>query len=102
GEALAEVGEKAGVGAVPAKNRLVRIAHDTEVGSVPAPAVEQAVLHGVDVLELVHEEMPEAPALRGREPLVVLEGAGAQQQQVVEVDKAAPPLLLLVALVQRS
>src|SRR5439155_20766610 len=49
----------------------------------------------------VDEQMPEPPTLRGREGLVGLEGAHAEQEQVVEVDERAPAFVLLVPLIER-
>ena len=96
-----ELREEADVGAVPAEDALVRVADHAEVGPVAPPALQQPELGGVDVLELVDEQMAEAPALPGGELAVGLERVRAQQQQVVEVDEPAPPLLVLVALVDR-
>ena len=87
-EAVPEAGEVAGVGAVPGVDRLVGVADHAQVGAVAPPRLEQAELEGVDVLELVDEQVPEAPALGGAERAVVLQGVGAQDQQVVEVDQA--------------
>src|SRR5207248_6437867 len=97
-EAVLEAREVGGVGAVPPEDRLVRIADDTEVVAVAAPALEQSELHGVDILELVDEQVAEPPALAGGKGVVGLERSGAQQQEVVEVDDTAPALVLLVAL----
>ena len=65
----------------------LRVAHHAEVGPLAAPAPQQPELERVDVLELVDEEVPEPPALRGGELVVGLDQvAAAQPQQVVEVD----------------
>ncbi len=93
--AVGEPGEDLGVGAVPRVDRLVGVADDAQIGPVAEPGVEQALLQGVDVLELVDEQMPEAPALAGGELGVGLEVASAESQQVVEVDHALTALLLL-------
>ena len=53
-------------------------------------------MRGVDVLELVDEHMAEPPALGSSELRIAVEGGAAQEQQVVEVDHPAAPLLLLV------
>ena len=99
-EPLGEAGEVGGIGAVPRVDGLVGVADDAEVGSIVAPRLEQPELQGVDVLELVDEQVAEAPALGRAEPAVVLQGGGAEQQEVVEVDLVLAPLLVLVPLVQ--
>ena len=102
GEVLGEVGQQRRVGAVPAVDRLVRVADDAQVDAVAQPALQQAVLHRVDVLELVDEQVAEAPARRGGELRVVVQRCAGHPQQVVEVDEAAALLLVLVALEQRG
>ena len=104
-EAAVEAGEERRVGPVPRIDGLVRIANDTEVDRLgggrvtldPEPALEQAVLRRVDVLELVDEQVAEAPPLASGEGLVGLERLDAAHEQVVEVDHAAAVLLILVA-----
>ena len=83
-----DVEEEAGVGAVPAVDRLLRVADRRHVVAVAPPRLEQAELQRVHVLELVDEQVAVAPALRGRERLVLLERPGDQREQVVEVDQA--------------
>ena len=73
GEVLRELGEEADVGAVPAEDALVGVAHHAEVVAVAAPTLQETELGGVDVLELVDEEVTETPAAgwprtRGRSP----------------------------------
>ena len=90
GVALGELGQHADVGAVPAVDRLVGVADDAQVGAVAEPGLEQAELQRVDVLELVDEEVAEAPALgrrrsRGRRSMRLRRTA----EQVVEVDQRA-------------
>ena len=65
------------------------VAHHEHVPPVAAPRLEQPELQRVDVLELVDEEVAEAPALGGGEAGVALDGAGARAEQVVEVDDVA-------------
>ncbi len=61
------------------------------------PRREQAELQRGGVLELVDEEVPEAPALPGREVVVARDAVGAPDEHVVEVDQAPFALLRLVA-----
>ena len=82
------------IGAVPAVDRLVRVAHHAEVGPSPTPGLEEVELQRVDVLELVDEEVAEAPPLRSGEVGLVVELRGAQLEQVVEVDHATLALLV--------
>ena len=95
-----EVAEVRRVGAVPAVDRLVRVTDDAQVLPAAEPA-RQVVLERVHVLELVDEQVPEAPPLRVGERPVLVHGRRAVGQQVVEVDDPALPLLVLVLPVER-
>ena len=99
--AVAEVGAEpeqvVGIGAVPAVDGLVGVADDAEVLPAVQPGVQEGELQGVDILEFVHVQVPEAPALGIGEALVAGEGLSATVQQVVEVDQV--PLLLGVLVV---
>ena len=64
---LGEAGQQRGVGSVPAVDGLVRVADDAQVGPASPPGLEEGELQRVDVLELVDEQVPEPPALRGGE-----------------------------------
>ena len=58
--------------------------------------VDEPVLHRVEVLRLVDEEVPEAPSSRGGEVVVVLQGLDGEAEHVVEIDDTAPPLVVAV------
>ena len=58
--------------------------------------VDEAVLDRVEVLGLVDEQVPEAPPSRRREVAVVLQRFDGEAEHVVEVDHAAPPLVVAV------
>ena len=88
-----EVGERRRVGARERVDRLRRVADDAEVGAIPEPGPQEADLQRRRVLELVDEQVPEPPALRGGERRVALDRVGAPAEQVVEV--ATPALALL-------
>ena len=88
---------KRGVRAVPPVDGLLRIAHGAHVVAGAAPRLEQAELERVHVLQLVDVEVPVPPPLRRGEALVLLEGTGAERQQVVEVHEAGPLLVALIA-----
>ncbi len=96
---LGEAGEEPGVGAVPAVDRLVGVADHAQVGPVAQPGPQEALLERVDVLVLVDEQVAEAPVLGGGDGGVALDPLGAALEQVIEVDDAAAPLVVLVALV---
>ena len=98
-EPAAEAPEVRRVGAGEAVDRLVGVADHAEVTAVAEPRAQQPELRRAGVLELVDEQMPEAPALRGRELGVPLEHVGAAGDEVVEVDQAALALLALVVAV---
>ncbi len=85
------------VGAGEPVDRLVGIADHAQVAAVAEPGPQQAELRGAGVLELVDEEVAEAPPLRGGELGVALEHVGAAGDEVVEVDEPALALLALVA-----
>ena len=76
-----------------AVNRLVRVA-DHKQTALRAPRAHQVVLHIVDVLKFVHQQVAELPAARG----VLFERLG---QQVVEVEHAARLQTGAVILIQR-
>ena len=82
-----------GVGAGERVDRLRDVTDDAEIGAIAEPGSQQAELEGRRVLELVDEQVPEPPALAGRERRVALDRVGTPAEQVVEV--AAPPLALL-------
>jgi hypothetical protein len=83
------------------EDALVRVAHDAKVGAVAAPSLQEAELRGVDVLELVDEQVAEAPPLTGRELAIGFERLRAHEEEIVEVDETAPALLVLVSLEDR-
>ena len=88
-ELCGEPDEERRVGAGEPVDRLVGVADDAEVGAVAEPRPQQPELRRARVLELVDEEMAEAPALRGGELGVALEHVGTAGDEVVEVDEAA-------------
>jgi hypothetical protein len=100
--AIEEAGEGGGVGTVPRIDGLVRVAYHAQVVAAADPRLEQAALERVDVLELVDEHVLEPPALRLRELLVLEQVTATQTEEIVEVDEAPVPLLVLVALEDRS
>ena len=83
GEALAELFEAAAVRAPEAVDGLVRVADDEQALPLLAPPADKLQLQGVAVLELIDEQVGEAPPLAGGE--VLLHGP---EQQVVEVHSA--------------
>lgn len=78
-------------------NGLGRIAHDAQVGLRPRPQLQQPVLQGADVLELVDQQVTVDPAHLGQRRRLVAEHRDRAQQHVVEVDQAAVGLELFVA-----
>ncbi len=89
GEVGLELIEVGGVGAIPTVDRLPAVADDTEAGSVTHEELQQRELERVDVLELVDEDMAEAPTEGLGRGAVLLEQAPAANEDVVEVDQAA-------------
>ena len=77
-------------------DRLVRVADDAEVGAVAEPQLQQPVLEGRDVLELVDHEVPVLRAHPLPGDVLGVEQTGGEQQHVLEVDATALVLDLLV------
>ena len=92
----AEAFEVAGIGAGERVDGLIGVAHRGELRAVAEPRPQQSPLRGAGVLELVDEEVTEAPALRGAELRVAFHRVRAPRDEVVEVGEAATALLLLV------
>ena len=97
GEVARELGERRRVGARERVDRLRAVADDAQVGTIAEPGAQQAGLQRRGVLELVDEQVPEPPALRGREVGVALDRVGAPSEEIVEVEPALAALLGLVA-----
>ena len=94
GREVAEVGR---VGAGEGVDGLRRVADDAQLVATAQPEVEQGRLERRDVLELVDDEaFVLAPDL-GRDPLVVGEQAGSEEQDVLHVHPALGALDVLVA-----
>ncbi len=100
GKDLAELAEGRGVRPREPVDRLGGIAHDGEVAPIAQPRPEKADLQRRCVLELVNEEVAEAPALAGGELVVARDAVGAAAEHVVEVEQSSLALLGLVAGVQ--
>src|SRR5207253_10107524 len=75
------------------------VADHAQVAPGAEPGPDKTELSRVDVLELVDEKVPVAPARGGGELGVALQGVGQAPQEVVEVEEAPAGLFLLVALV---
>ena len=76
----------AGQRAAPAVDRLVVVADDGQVARGAGQQRDEAVLHGVRVLELVDEDVPAALRQRVEHLGEVAEEPQRQHEQVVEVD----------------
>ena len=96
GQVTIDVEEQGRVGAVEAIDRLGRVTDEEEVVAPGNELVEQPVLHRVEVLGLVDEDMTEAPAHDVGELRIGVELAGEDEEQIVEVDDATPALDQLV------
>ena len=97
GEVLVEVEDVAHVGAAPAVDGLVVVAHHADVLPLPAEQAQEPVLRGVGVLELVDEHVAEAGRPARQQLGVPLEQLGGAQQQISEVDRAGAGQRPLVA-----
>ena len=91
-----DVDQQRRIGAVEPVDRLCRVADEEQVTTGADEQLEQVVLHGVEVLRLVDEDVTEAPAHDLGERWVGRQLAPEHEQQVVEVDDAATALDRLV------
>ncbi len=81
-------------------DRLIRVPDHAEAVPLAEPGIKQPLLQRVDVLVLVHDEVPVAgPQLVGH-PTMLLDDRGGQQEQIVEVEHARVPLHRLVRVVE--
>ncbi len=86
---LGEAVEQRGVGPVPRVDGLARVTDDEQVAPVSEPGLEQAPLRGVHVLELVDEDVSDAPPLGRGRGSVVFEQRRAARHEIVEVEHVA-------------
>ena len=96
GQVTIDVDEQRGVSAVESVDRLRRVADQEEVVVPSDEQTEQVVLHRVEVLRLVDEEMSKAPADDLGEVVIGVDLTREHQQQVVDVDDTATPFGRLV------
>jgi hypothetical protein len=91
-----EVDQQAGVGAVPAVDGLVGVAHEAEVGLVAEQEGDEAELGRVQVLRLVDEEVAVPPPAGLGERGVVGQEQRREGDEVVDIEDPALLLRLLV------
>ena len=93
---LLEVEDVANVGAAPAVDRLIVIAHDAEI-AVPAREMpDEHVLRAIGILILVDEDVLEPALVLLEFARIVAEQLHGEQQQVIEVDGVPAAELLPV------
>ncbi len=85
------------VGAAPAVDRLVVVAHDAEVPVLAGDRLDDLVLRSVRVLVLVDEHVAVLLAQLFDRSALLLQDADGVEQDVVEVERARARELLLVA-----
>ena len=83
----------------PAVNRLVVVADHHQAVAALAEQAQPGVLHGVGVLELVDQNMPEALLVMRQQARVIAPQVERTQQQFGEVDHASPQARCLVGFV---
>ncbi len=88
------------LGAPPAVNGLVVIAHGGHRGLLAGEQFEPGVLQGVGILKLVHQHMAKALAIVVQQRRVVAQQLQAAQQQLTEIHQPASLAGELVALVE--
>ncbi|MNO78142.1 hypothetical protein D3C76_692700 [compost metagenome] len=74
------------LGAAPAIDRLVIVAHRHQALAAAREQAQPGVLHGVGVLELIHQHMAEAALIVLQQPGVIAPQVEGAQQQFGEVD----------------
>ena len=99
GEIAFEVEDVVDVGSAPFVNRLIRIAHDAQVGIILRQTAGDGVLGLVRVLIFIDQDVAETGIQLGPQFLVVFQGQGGPEQQIVEVQSVGGPHLLFVDLV---
>ena len=100
-EVVVEAEDLPDVGAAPAVDRLVVVAHHAHVAVLAADEPHDLVLRVVRVLVLVDQHVAVALAVVLAHRVVVAQQAHRLQQQVVEVERARARQELLVALPDR-
>ena len=98
GEVLIVLQDAAQVGAAPAVQALVVVAHGHDVAPLAGQELDHLQLRHVGVLELVHLDVAEAALVVLPHRRHALEQVDEEADQVVEVDQVVLAQLLLVAL----
>ncbi len=98
GKARFHLDEQRRVGAIEPVHRLSRVADEEQVVAAGAQQVDDAVLHRVEVLSLVDQQMSEPPPQPVREVGVALGFCEHVEQHVIEVDHAPSAFVPDVAL----
>ncbi|MNI43711.1 hypothetical protein D3C73_980510 [compost metagenome] len=88
--------------ATPAVDRLVVVAHHHQAVATLGQQAQPGVLHGVGVLELVHQNVPEALLIVSEQAWVIAPQIEGAQQQFGEVDDAGAQARGLVGLIDAA
>ncbi len=96
GEVALEVEDVAHLGTAPAVDRLVFVTHGADIAPGPGQQAHHFVLRAVGVLVLVHQQVAETLLVEFGQPRFLVEQPHGEQQQVVEVNRAAVGQPLLV------
>ena len=99
---MLEIQDVPDVGAAPAIDRLIFVAHHADIAVLFGQQPHQVVLRAVGVLILVDHHVAEPPVVRLARGLVMLQQAHRFQQQVVEIQRVGVAQRLLVLLEQRG
>ncbi len=86
GEVAVELLDVLDLGATPAVDRLVVVAHHHQAFAAHGEKAQPGVLHGVGVLELVDQDVPEALLVVRQQAGVVAPQVQGAQQQLGEID----------------
>ena len=91
GPILLEAQDVGHVGAAPAVNRLIVVAHHAQVAMPGGQRLDDAVLAAVGVLVLVDQQVGEAAGFGPANVGETLEQLFGAQQQIVEIDRLQRP-----------
>ena len=88
--------KQTGIGATKSVYRLVRIADHTKIAVRRRQQLDQAILSGIDVLELVHANPAEAGTVIVNKVGIGFQKFDRQDDQVIEIDESVVAEVLLI------
>src|ERR1019366_1813118 len=102
GVVVFEIQDVADIGATPAVDGLVFVAHHADIAMLFGEQAHQIVLGAVGILILVDHDVAEPPVVGLAGGIVVLQQADRLQQQVVEIERVGVAQRFFVLLEERG